>query len=185
VAPVNLRSQMVLLIRREIDHCRAGRAGKIIAKMNSLVDPEIIKTLYEASQAGVEIDLIIRGICCLRPGIPGVSDHIRVISVVGRLLEHSRIFYFYNDGEETMLIGSADWMPRNLDRRVEAVVPVEDPAMLAELKTILGITLADNRQAWELQSNGEYQQRHPGEDEPDLGSQRLLMERATEAAGLH
>ncbi|MEO0826938.1 MAG: polyphosphate kinase 1 [Cyanobacteria bacterium J06635_15] len=185
VAPVNLRSQMVLLIRREIDHCRAGRAGKIIAKMNSLVDPEIIKTLYEASQAGVEIDLIIRGICCLRPGIPGVSDHIRVISVVGRLLEHSRIFYFYNEGEETMLIGSADWMPRNLDRRVEAVVPVEDPAMLAELKTILGITLADNRQAWELQSNGEYQQRHPGEDEPDLGSQRLLMERATEAAGLH
>lgn len=185
VAPVNLRNQMVLLIRREIEHCRAGRSGKIIAKMNSLVDPDIIKTLYEASQVGVEIDLIVRGICCLRPGIPGVSEHIRVVSVVGRLLEHSRIFYFHNDGDETVLIGSADWMPRNLDRRVEAVVPIEDPALVDELKTILDITLADNRQAWELQPDGQYHQRCPGADEADRSSQRILTERATEAAGLH
>lgn len=127
VAPVTLRDRMVALIRREIEHCREGKPGRIIAKMNALIDTNIIKTLYEASQAGVQIDLIVRGMCCLLPGIPGVSDNIRVISIVGRYLEHSRIFHFHNNGQEEVFIGSADWMQRNLDRRVEAVTPIEDP----------------------------------------------------------
>lgn len=177
VAPVTLRDRMVALIHREIDHCKAGRPGRIIAKMNALIDPGIIKTLYEASQAGVQIDLLIRGMCCLLPGISGVSDNIRVISIVGRYLEHSRIFHFHNDGQEEVFIGSADWMQRNLDRRVEAVTPVEDPACASELKAILQILLEDNRQAWELQSNGTYIQRQPAQDEPERSAQVILMER--------
>lgn len=124
-APVNLRDRMVALIRREAEHTSRGDRGRIIAKMNSLVDPQIIKTLYAAAQSGVEIDLIVRGICCLRPSIASVSDRIRVIRVVGRFLEHSRIFHFHNNDEEEVFIGSADWMPRNLDRRVEAMTPVK------------------------------------------------------------
>lgn len=120
VAPVNLRDRTLALIRREIEHCQNGSSGRIVAKMNAIIDPQIIATLYEASRAGVQIDLIIRGMCCLRPGVKEVSENIRVISIVGRFLEHSRIFYFHNDGQEEIYIGSADWMPRNLDRRVEA-----------------------------------------------------------------
>jgi polyphosphate kinase len=144
--------------------------------MNSLVDPKIIATLYEASQAGVQIDLIVRGICCLRPGVARVSDNIRIISIVGRFLEHSRIFYFQNQGEEEVYIGSADWMPRNLDRRVEAVVPIEDPDIIKDLQEIMGIMLADNRQAWELQSDGNYVQRQPAKGTKEEGSQKILME---------
>ncbi|PSB34313.1 polyphosphate kinase 1 [Stenomitos frigidus] len=161
VAPVNLRDRMIALIRREAEHASRGDRGRIIAKMNSLVDPKIIKALYEASQAGVEIDLIIRGMCCLRPSVPGVSDRIRVVSIVGRFLEHSRIFHFHNNGEEEVFIGSADWMPRNLDRRVEAITPVEEPSLAAKLRAILDIFLADNRHAWDLQPDGAYTQRHP------------------------
>ncbi len=178
VAPVTLRDRTLALIQREIDHCQHGKSGRIVAKMNSLVDPTIIRCLYEASQAGVEIDLIVRGICCLCPGIAGVSDRIRVISIVGRYLEHSRIFWFYNDGQPETFIGSADWMPRNLDRRVEAIAPVDDSEIAAELKTILDILLADNRQAWELQTDGTYQQRQPPEDGPLQSAQVSLMERA-------
>ncbi|MEM6590643.1 MAG: polyphosphate kinase 1 [Cyanobacteria bacterium P01_H01_bin.119] len=185
IAPVTLRSRMVALIRQEIDHCRDGGTGKIVAKMNALVDPEIIETLYEASAAGVQIDLIVRGICCLRPGVPAVSENIRVISIIGRLLEHSRIFYFENGGDEIMLIGSADWMPRNLDRRVEAVTPIDEPALMQELKEILRIFLSDNRQAWELLSDGSYRQRRPQPDEAEQSSQRWLIEKATAEAGLH
>ena len=123
-----MRERFIGMIHREIAHRRAGAPARIIAKMNALVDPDIIAALYEASQAGVPIDLIVRGICCLRPGLPGVSDTIRVISIVGRFLEHSRAFYFLNGGAEEVYIGSADWMPRNLDRRIEAVTPIEDPA---------------------------------------------------------
>jgi len=177
VAPVTLRDRMVSLIRREIEHCKDGKPGRIIAKMNALIDPGIIKTLYEASQAGVEIDLIIRGMCCLLPGIPGVSENIRIISIVGRYLEHSRIFYFHNNGQEEVFIGSADWMERNLDRRVEAVTPVEDPACAKELKEILDTLLQDNRQAWDLQSDGSYIQRRRGQDEPEYSAQNLLMDR--------
>ncbi|NJO20194.1 MAG: polyphosphate kinase 1 [Spirulinaceae cyanobacterium RM2_2_10] len=175
VSPVNMRDRLVALIEREIDHCRQGRSGRIVAKMNSLVDPYLIDTLYTASQVGVKIDLIVRGICCLRPGIADLSSNIQVISIVGQLLEHSRIFYFQNNGEDEVFIGSADWMPRNLDRRVEAVTPVENPQIRQDIQEILGIMLADNRQAWELQSEGNYIQRRPAPDEPVRSAQQLLM----------
>ncbi|MBD0343824.1 MAG: polyphosphate kinase 1 [Coleofasciculus sp. Co-bin14] len=178
VAPVNLRDRFLALIRREMEHCCNGHSGRIVAKMNSLVDPQIITTLYEASQAGVQIDLIVRGMCCLRPGIEGISENIRVISIVGRYLEHSRIYYFHNQGQEEVYIGSADWMTRNLDRRVEAVVPVEDPEIVKDLQEILGVMLADNRQAWDLQPEGHYIQRHPAENTKEQSAQTILMEMA-------
>lgn len=177
VAPLTLRKGMAALIRREIDQARQGRPAHIVAKMNSLVDPEMIRLLYEASQAGVEIQLIIRGICCLRPGLPGVSDRIQVISIIGRFLEHARIFVFHNNGDKAYYIGSADWMTRNLDRRVEAVTPVEDPALVQELQEILDIMLTDNRQSWDLQSDGTYVQRRPEPDETIRNTHVLLMQR--------
>lgn len=178
VAPLTLRPGMLKLIEREIEQVQAGRRGRIIAKMNSLVDAEMIQALYKASQAGVEIDLIIRGICCLRPGVPGVSDRIRVISIIGRFLEHARIFWFTNNGDEEIYIGSADWMPRNLDRRVEAVTPVLDPAAVQELKDVLDIMLTDNRHAWELGEDGVFVQRTPGADGDVRSTHDLLMARA-------
>ncbi len=177
VAPLTLRQGMLQLIEREVAHVQAGEPGRIIAKMNSLVDAEMIQALYRASQAGVEIDLIVRGICCLRPGVPGVSDRIRVTSIIGRFLEHARIFYFTNNGDEEIYIGSADWMPRNLDRRVEAVTPVLDREAMQELKDILDIMLADNRYAWDLDADGEFVQRIPGEGEPVISTHDQLMER--------
>ncbi len=182
VAPVNLRDRMIAHIRREIQHVQAGRSGRIIAKMNALVDRTIIAALYEASQAGVQIDLIVRGICCLRPGLPGVSDNIRVVSLVGRFLEHSRIFYFHNNGQEEIFIGSADWMPRNLDRRVEAVVPVEEPEIVKDLQEILGILLADNYQTWELRSDGSYMPRRPALGERTNSAQKVLMDLASSSS---
>jgi len=175
VAPVNMRQQFLNLIQREIQHQEQGKHGYIIAKMNSLVDPEIIGALYQASQAGVHIDLIVRGICCLRPKVAGLSDRIRVISVIGRFLEHSRIFYFNNGGAEEVYIGSADWMPRNLDMRVEVVTPVEEPSLVKELKQILEVVLADNRQAWELKPDGTYTQKRPQAGEPAMSSQQHFM----------
>ena len=182
VAPVSLRDRMIVLIQRERDRAQKGEKAYIIAKMNALVDPTIIQNLYEASQAGVEIDLIVRGICCLRPGLKGVSDNIRVISVIGRFLEHSRIFYFYNQGEEEIYIGSADWMQRNLDRRIEAVVPIDDPQIFQNLKEILNLMLADNRQAWELQPDGHYIQRQPEDDTHVVSTHKSLMKRALESS---
>lgn len=162
VAPANMRTRFIELIDREAKLAREGKPARIIAKMNAIVDADIIEALYRASQAGVEIDLIVRGICCLRPGVPGVSDHIRVLSIVGRFLEHSRVFYFANGGKEEYYFGSADWMPRNFDRRVEAIVPVEDPVLHIKLRNILQICVSDNRQAWELSPDGTYTQRVPG-----------------------
>ncbi|MGD1871815.1 MAG: polyphosphate kinase 1 [Mastigocoleus sp.] len=181
IAPVNMRDRFLALIRREIENVKNGLSGRIVAKMNSLVDPQIITTLYEASRQGVEIDLIIRGICCLRPGLKDISDNIRVISIVGRLLEHSRIFYFHNNGHEEIYIGSADWMPRNLDRRVEAITPIEDEEIAKDLQEVLGVMLADNRQAWELQSDGSYVQRRPGEHTEAI-SQNHLMSMTSKSA---
>ena len=178
VAPVNMRQRFLDLIQRETDNCNQGGTGRIVAKMNALVDPEVISTLYEASQAGVTIDLIVRGMCALRPGLEGISDNIKVISIVGRFLEHSRIFYFYNGGQEEVYIGSADWMPRNLNRRVEAITPIEDPEIAKELEEILGIMLSDNCKSWELQPDGEYIQRHPVENSPEISAQNILMEAA-------
>jgi len=177
IAPASLRSQITEFIRQEAAAVQAGKKGRIIAKMNSLVDAKIIKELYKASQAGVEIDLIIRGICCLRPGVKGVSESIRVTSVIGRFLEHSRLFYFYNGGNELFYIGSADWMPRNLDRRVEALVPIEDPALQSELAELVEICLQDNRKAWEMQPDGMYTQRRPKEGEPDRSTHKVLMKK--------
>jgi polyphosphate kinase len=174
VAPGNMRDRFIELIANETNAAREGKQGRIIAKMNALVDPGIIAALYDASQAGVEIDLIVRGICCLRPGVPGVSERIRVISIVGRFLEHSRLFYFRNSADDRYFLGSADWMPRNLDRRVEAVTPVEDRALHPRLRALLETCLADNRQAWELDSDGKYTQRTPG-DEPERATHRLLL----------
>ncbi|WP_017327246.1 polyphosphate kinase 1 [Synechococcus sp. PCC 7336] len=185
VAPVSLRSRITEMIRRETARQRRfnqtgeGKGGRIIAKMNSLVDAQIIEALYEAGKEGVEIDLIVRGICCLRPGVPGLSESIRVISVIGRFLEHSRIFYFANGGEEEIYIGSADWMTRNLDRRVEAVTPVSDPKLMAELLELLRVMLADNRQAWDLQSDGSYKQRRPHRGK-HRSTHQVLMARALE-----
>lgn len=156
VAPIWLRNKFLKLIARETRHAKNGKEARIIAKMNSLCDQEIIEKLYEASAAGVEIDLIIRGICCLRTGIPGISEHIRVRSIVGNFLEHSRIFYFYNLGEEEIYMGSADWMPRNLDRRVEIIFPVERPELKEKAKHILLTELSDNVKANILGSDGIY-----------------------------
>lgn len=178
VAPVNLRDRTIALIRREIEHCQNGSAGRIVAKMNAIIDPQIIATLYEASRAGVQIDLIIRGMCCLRPGVKEVSENIRVISIVGRFLEHSRIFYFHNDGQEEIYIGSADWMPRNLDRRVEAITIVEDTEIAKDLQEILGVMLADNRGAWDLQPDGRYIQRRPPANAGQSSSQKIFMDMA-------
>ncbi len=182
VAPVNLRNRMLELIHREIQHSRNGSSGRIVAKMNSLVDAEIIAALYEASQVGVKIDLIVRGICCLRPGLPGISENIQVISIIGRFLEHSRIFYFHNAGNDEVFIGSADWMPRNLDRRVEAVTPVSDPHLAKDVQELLGIMVTDNRQAWELQSDGSYIQRRPTSHSDQRNCHQILMEMAREEA---
>jgi polyphosphate kinase len=175
IAPVNMRDRLIALIERETDHARNGRPARIVAKMNALVDGETIGALYAASQAGVEVDLIIRGICCLRPGVPGVSDRIRVMSIVGRFLEHSRIFHFHNDGAAEYYFGSADWMPRNFDRRVEAIAPVEDPALHAPLRALLETCLADNRQAWDLAADGTYTQRHPAPGQPERATHRILQ----------
>ena len=184
VAPVNMREQFLGLIHREIENVQNGSSGRIVAKMNSLVDPQIIATLYEASRAGVQIDLIVRGICCLRPGLKDISENIRVISIVGRFLEHSRIYYFYNNGQEEIYIGSADWMRRNLDRRVEVITPIKDADIAKDLQEILGIMLADNRQAWELQPDGSYIQRRPGEDCPETSSQKILLNMALRSTSI-
>ncbi len=176
VSPVNSRESFERLIQQEIDHCRSGKTGRIVVKMNALVDPQIIVNLYRASQAGVSIDLIIRGMCCLRPGVPDVSENIRVISIIGRFLEHSRIYYFQNGGEPTVLIGSADWMTRNLDRRVEVITPIEDPDISNDLQEVLGIMLADNRQAWDMQADGSYKQRRPQAGVAAESTQQILMD---------
>jgi polyphosphate kinase len=157
VAPVNLRTHFEQLIRREIDQQRNGEQGRLIFKMNALVDTSMIQLLYQASQAGVLVDLLVRGICCLRPGIPGFSENIKVTSIVGRFLEHSRIFYFHNAGQEEIYLGSADMMPRNLDRRVEVAFPVQDPRLARFLRDeVLAIYLADVAKARHMKCDGTY-----------------------------
>lgn len=157
LAPIWLRTRFMRLIARETKHAREGKPAKIVAKMNSLCDEGIIAALYEASAAGVEIELIVRGICCLKVGIPGISENIHVRSIVGNFLEHSRIFFFLNDGEAELYMGSADWMPRNLDRRVEILFPVLDDTLKEKVKHILDVELADNTKAHVLKPDGEYE----------------------------
>ncbi|MFM7321754.1 MAG: polyphosphate kinase 1, partial [Armatimonadota bacterium] len=158
VAPVNLRQRMAGMIRRETEHARAGRPARILFQMNSLVDPEMISLLYEASRAGVRVDLIVRGICCLVPGLPGWSENIQVLSIVGRFLEHCRVFYFENGGDSELWMGSADLMTRNLDRRVEVVFPVESPRLKDHVvRHVLGTLLGDNAQSRRLRSDGSFE----------------------------
>jgi polyphosphate kinase len=156
VAPFTLRQKLNDLIDREIRHAKAGHTGRIIAKMNALVDIEIIEKLYEASQAGVKIQLIIRGICSLQPGVPGMSDNIEVCSIVGEFLEHSRIYYFENHRNSEIYLSSADWMTRNLSRRVELLFPIEDPEIATRIKLTLKLYLADNQKSWMLGEDGNY-----------------------------
>ena len=156
MAPSNMRQRLVELIRREIEHQKAGRSARLLFKMNALEDPPMIRLLYQASQAGVKVDLLVRGICCLRPGVPGLSENIRVISIVGRFLEHSRVYYFQNGGAEEVFLGSADLMRRNLSHRVEIIFPVEDARLVRRLKNILKVYLADEAKARYLQPDGSY-----------------------------
>lgn len=160
LAPIDLRERFVGLIQKEAEHARAGQSARIIAKVNSLVDPEVIEQLYLASQAGVEIDLIVRGMCSLQPGIPGVSEHIRVVSIIDRYLEHARIFYFHNDVIPSYWLASADWMPRNFNRRIEIAFPVLEPRLQARLKAFLDLQLAETEKGWWLQSDGRYVRKH-------------------------
>ncbi|MEW6029116.1 MAG: polyphosphate kinase 1 [Chloroflexota bacterium] len=168
VAPLNLRERFEALIEREIEHKLAGKPAHLIFKLNSLVDKSIIQKLYRASQAGVKVDLIVRGMCCLRPGISGVSDHIRVVSILGRFLEHSRVYYFENAGEPQVYLGSADLMPRNLDRRVEVLFPIEDQRLIRRIRRqILDLYFKDNLSARRMKSDGTYERL-----EPDKGKGR-------------
>jgi polyphosphate kinase len=177
VAPSDLRTQVVNRIEREmLRHERHGN-GYIAMKMNALVDRQCIQALYRASQAGVPIDLQVRGICCLRPGVPGISETITVTSIVGRFLEHARIFYFRNGGQDDLLLGSADLMPRNLDRRVEILFPIESPTLKQKiLDDVLWVHLRDNKQAKRLASDGSYHAIEPQAEAFAFSSQDWLME---------
>jgi polyphosphate kinase len=176
VAPGSMRERVEDLIEREIAHAQDGRGGRLILKMNALVDDRLIRSLYRASQAGVQCDLIVRGICCLRPGLPGVSDNIRVISIVGRFLEHSRIYWFGNAGQPEVYLGSADLMPRNLDRRVETLFPVNDREIRSYIReAILAVELANNVRARELHPDGTYTIRRPLPGEDAIESQHWLL----------
>ncbi|MDQ6823817.1 MAG: polyphosphate kinase 1 [Candidatus Eremiobacteraeota bacterium] len=178
VAPVNLRREMMALIERETEHARAGRPSGIRAKLNAITDAEITRALYRASQAGVPIDLMVRGMCVVRPGVPGVSETIRVRSIVGRFLEHSRVFVFENGGDREVFIGSADWMGRNLDRRVETVVPVMDPLLAQSIYSeILAVMFADNMKSRVLESDGTYRRLRPVGDMP-VDAQRIFLTQA-------
>src|SRR5580704_4764028 len=179
VAPVTLRRELIARIDREAEHARAGRTAAIRAKVNAITDAGVIRALYRASQAGVPVDLMVRGMCVLRPGVPGVSENIRVRSIIGRFLEHSRIYVFENGGERDVHMASADWMGRNLDRRVELAVPVEDPALAQTIDGhILGVQLADNVRSRELLENGSYKRRTPGPGEMPIDAQRIFLTEA-------
>src|SRR6202011_2400391 len=181
VAPFDMKQRLLKLIERERDHALAGRPGRIIAKLNSLVDQEIIEKLYEASQAEVEIDLIVRGICCLRPKIPGLSENIRVFSIVGRFLEHSRIYYFDNGGQSEVFLASADWMPRNFLRRIEIAFPLSDAALRDRIiNEVLPNFLHDRVKSRELQPDGSYRRLKPEGKEPRAQAQWHFRERSRE-----
>ncbi len=176
VAPLGLHEAVLGLIAREAEHARQGRPSRIVAKMNSLVDEDVIEALYRASQAGVPISLIIRGICCLRPQVPGVSENVEVRAIIDRYLEHGRIFQFANAGKDEVYISSADWMPRNFHRRVEVMVPIEDPAIRTRLIDILAIQWSDNVKAWALEPNGAYVRVQPKPGAPLIRSQQKFIE---------
>ncbi|MCL4316265.1 MAG: polyphosphate kinase 1, partial [Gammaproteobacteria bacterium] len=182
-SPFTLHKTLLRLIAREAEHAKQGSPARIIAKMNALSEPQITQALYEASQAGVKIDLIVRGVCCLRPGVEGVSENIQVRSIMGRFLEHSRVYYFHNAGDPLTYCASADWMSRNLLHRVETCFPIEDPALRARIfEQGLAPYLEDNTQAWLLQSDGGYKRIKPGNQKPRAAQQWLLEKLAGENA---
>ena len=175
-APFSLQPNIVAAIRREAEAARAGRKAMVVAKMNSLLEPETIHALYEASQAGVQVDLMVRGVCALRPGVPGLSDNIRVRSIIGRFLEHHRVFYFHDDGRETVYLSSADWMERNFYRRIELAFPVLDPKLKKRVITEgLKFYLADNQQCWEMNGDGVYQRRRNPRAKPHSAQGELML----------
>jgi polyphosphate kinase len=181
VAPSGLRVGLLARIAREIEHARSGVAARIIVKVNALTDPTLIRALYKASRAGVDVDLIVRGICCLRPGVRNVSERIRVRSIVGRFLEHSRAYWFRNGGDEELYIGSADLMERNLDRRVETVCRVRDSAILRYVRdVVLEQYLGDNQRAYELRDT-RYTKVVPPKDGPRVDAQQALIDLAVDS----
>jgi polyphosphate kinase len=177
VAPVNLRKRLEALIKREIALQQKGEAGHLIFKMNALEDPKMIRLLYRASQAGVKVELLVRGLCCLRPMLPGFSENIRVKSIVGRFLEHSRAYYFRNGGTEELYAGSADLMRRNLSHRVEILFPVRNPKLMRRLKDILSVQLADTKKSHQLQSDGRYIPSEAVEKAETIDSQSAFLAR--------
>ncbi len=184
VAPIDLRQRIVQLIEREIAHSQAGRPARIIFKVNGLVDRQMIRLLYDASSAGVKVDLLVRGVCCLRPGIPGISENIRVTSIVGRFLEHSRVFFFENGGAHEVYMGSADLMPRNLNERVETIFPVRDPELVRTVREdILELYLRDNVKARRMHADGTYTRVVAVPGEQTVNSQEVLMERTRKGSG--
>ena len=183
VAPSRMQAFMIEKINQEATLQQAGKEGRIIAKMNGVLEPAVVQALYRASQAGVKIDMVIRGICALRPGLPGYSENIRVISIVDRFLEHSRVFYFGNGGDPLVYIGSADWMDRNLSRRVEVVFPIDAPELKQRLiRDILMTALADNVKARLLLPDGSYRRAVPEASQPSLRSQERFLEYAVQSA---
>ena len=181
-SPFSLRDKLIELIQREADHAAAGRRAKIVAKVNALVEPHVIRALYKASMAGVTVDLVVRGICCLRPGIPEVSENIRVRSIVGRFLEHARCYYFRNSGAEEVFCSSADWMDRNLYRRIEIMYPILDRKLKRRLIRDLEINLSDNTQAWELRADGAYRCCQPQDTEAAVSAQTVLLRELSESS---
>jgi len=179
-SPFSLHSGMIERIEREAEHARSGGSARIIAKMNALVEPKIIRALYQASQDGVKIDLIIRGVCCLRPGIEGISENIRVHSIVGRFLEHTRVFYFLNNDQPETFCSSADWMNRNMFRRVEACFPIDNKQLQKQIITDLELYLSDNIQAWILDSDGNYTRQHPSDNDKPICAQTKLLKQMAE-----
>jgi polyphosphate kinase len=178
-APFTLKKGILDMIARETQHASEGKPAQIMAKVNALTDPKIIRALYKASQAGVKIDLVVRGMCCLRPGIPGVSHNIQVRSIIGRFLEHSRIYYFLNGGDEKLYLSSADWMERNLDKRVETCFPVEGKKLVSRVKKELESYLTDNTQSWILQPDGRYVRVSPTGNQNPRNAQAGLLEKLT------
>jgi polyphosphate kinase len=183
VAPHGVRSGIIERIEREVEHTRAGGQGLVQIKVNSLVDEGVTDALYRASQAGVQVDLIIRGMCTLRPGVPGLSDNIRVRSILGRFLEHSRVFRFGNNGSTEFWIGSADLMHRNLDRRVEALVQVTDPEARTELDRVLALSMSDETESFELHPDGTWTRRRSSDNQPLVNLQEALLRRIVGASG--
>lgn len=174
-SPFNLHQQLIELINREAEFSRIGKTGHIVAKVNALVEPEIIRALYAASQAGVSIDLIVRGVCCLRPGVAGMSENISVRSIIGRFLEHTRCFYFHNDGQQSIYCSSADWMDRNFFRRIEIMYPILNDDLKTRILSDIDLYLADDTQSWLLQSDGGYTRSESVVNDSPVAAQSALL----------